>query len=140
MLPYNKFTNEVRIGDIIDHMSYFITIRKHRVKEYVDVDDIINIIEYLYTKIPSLRLGIYSFEIDKKYRQLYFHGLVQMKKQYFNYKSVVSHNGFRIYWKPVYHHYGLKKYINKDIHNKYKQEEIISDNYFTHPEAPNRFI
>ncbi len=140
MKHYNNITNEERIGDSIDHCSYFITIRKHRVKEYVDVQELMNILDYLYTKIPSLRLGINSFEVDNKYRQLHFHALVHIKGKYFDYKATTTHNGFRIYWKPVYSHYGLKRYISKDIHNKYKQEEIISNNYFTHPQAPNRFV
>lgn len=138
-LPYKNFTNEERIGEPMDK-SYFITIRKHRVKDFVDVQEIMNILEKLYTVIPSLRLGINIFEIDKKYNQLHYHAIVKMENKYFNYKTASSFNGFRIYWSPIYSHCGLKKYIQKDVHNKYQQEEIINNNFYLHPEAPNRFI
>lgn len=119
--------------------KYFITIRKHQVKDYVDVQEIMNIIEFLMNKLPSLRLGSNSFEVDKKHRQLHFHSIVYLN-EYLRYKAVSSFGGFRIFWKPVYDTNKLLKYITKDCNNKYKQEEIIFDNFYEHPLAPNRFI
>ncbi len=136
-------TSETRINDTVDikgkyEKSYFITIRKHQVKDYVDVQDITNIMNIIFAKLSSLRLGSYSYEVDNKYRQLHFHAIVYLN-EYLRYRAVSSFGGFRIYWKSVYNNQRLLKYINKGFKNKYQQEQIISDNFYTHPKAPNRF-
>ncbi len=133
-------SNDNNINKSKYESSYLITIRKHQVKDYVDVQEIMNIIGILMTKLPSLRLGSNSFEVDNKYRQLHFHSIVYIS-EYLRYKTVSSFGGFRIYWKAVYNIERLLKYIKKDVKNGIcQQEEIIVDNYFTHPKAPNRFI
>lgn len=134
-MSFNSYniTNEVRIGRMIDPSirNYFITIRKHQVKDFVDVQDLMNILNYIMHKVPSLRLGANSFEIDKVYNQLHFHAIVTTS-HYFNFKGLTSHNGFRIYWKPVYSKKLLHHYIQKDAFNKYEQEQIIISNYYNH--------
>ncbi len=127
----NRSINKVR--------SYFITIRKHQVKDFVGINDLMNILDYLMKRLTSLRLVNNSFEIDKKYAQLHFHAIIHVN-EYFKYKSVSSYGGYRIFWVPVYDHVALIKYLYKDTqNNKYKQEIIIIDNYYTHKNAPNRF-
>ena len=134
-------TNEVRIVTTMDKYGddYFITIRKHQVKDYVDVQEIMEIISYLMGRLSSLRLGSNAFEIDKRYNQLHFHVIVSVN-EYFKFKGISSIRGFRVYWKKIYNHKGLIRYLYKDSPNKYKQEEIINTNYYTHNKAPNRFI
>ncbi len=137
-MSFNSYntTNEVRIGNTMDystldhqHRAFFITIRKYQVKDYVDPQEIMETIHYLMDKVPSLRLGANSFEIDNKYKQLHFHSIVWIYG-YIRYKSLTSHNGFRIYWKPVYSETSLIDYIKKDACNEYEQEQIIETNYY----------
>ncbi len=121
MTKSNSSRSETTINDTMDNylQSFFITIRKHQVKDYVDVQDIMNIIGYLISRLPTLRVGSNSFETDKRYKQLHFHGIITVN-EYFRYKYLTSYSGFRIYWKPIYSHKGLISYITKDTPNKYK--------------------
>ncbi len=119
---------------------YFLTVRKHQVKDFVSPDDIMNVIQYISQTIPSFLLGPNCYEIDRTYRQLHFH-CIAMISEYFRYKAVSTYGGFRIYWKQVYNENVLTRYIHKNnICNKYVQEEIIVNNFYTHNKAPNRFI
>ncbi len=119
---------------------YFITIRKHQVKDYVDVQDILNILGYLNDKLKTLKVFDNCFEVDKKYRQLHFHAIISTN-EYFKYKTLSTYGGFRIYWKPIYNYKKLQSYIIKDCNSElWRKEEIISNNFYTHPKAPYRFI
>ncbi len=119
--------------------SYFLTIRKHQVKDYVDINDLLRIIEYLKTKFPSLAMGTNSFEVDNKYKQLHFHGIIEISEPFY-YKGNTSFGGFRLYWRPLYNKNKLIKYITKDIFHPCQQDRIISNNYYLHKCAPSRFI
>ena len=142
----NNTTNKERISRYHTNSNirnipkgYFLTIRKHQVKDYVDVQDIMNIIDHLITKFPSFTMGINSFEIDKTYNQLHFHAIVAIRES-FLYKTNSSYGGFRLYWRPLYNKTDLISYITKDLYNKFQQDKIIIDNYYLHPKAPNRFV
>ncbi len=137
-------TSETRIADTMDNHKFnnkfFITIRKHQVKDYVDVQNLMDILSLLLNKLPTLQVGSNSFEVDKKYKQLHFHAIVYTN-EYFRYKTVSSIGGFRIFWRQIYNMTKLNKYILKDNDNKqYIQDIIIQDNYYQHIMAPNRFI
>ncbi len=136
-------TSKARIKDHTmqnNGKNYFVTIRKHQVKDYVDVQEIMDIISYIKYRLPSAELGNNCFEVDSKYRQLHFHGIFRIK-EFFKYKTISTYGGFRIYWKPIYNSKTLIEYLVKNTHNQTaKQEEIISNNFYTHNKAPNRFI
>lgn len=118
---------------------YFLTIRKHQVKDFVGEDDLLYILEQIQIKLPTLIIGPHSFEIDSKYRQLHFHAMVNVF-EYFKYTDISSVGGYRLYWRGIYNQDSIIKYINKDhLNNKIKQHQTLITNYYQHPKSPYRF-
>lgn len=112
--------------------TYLLTISKHQKKDYVDKSDLNAIIVTLKWKHPSLTFTEYSYENTGKYRQLHFHGLCRVNGKIM-YKDNNSINGYRLQWKPVWDTAGAIKYITKDTQgNKYRQEQILVENYYNH--------
>jgi len=111
--------------------EYFLTIRKHQVKDYVSDNDLSNIIELLKSRLPC-EVSDLVYEIDNKYNQLHSHLIVRSQKSIF-YKKNSSINGFRLYWLLIDHNKkAVMSYIHKDSYNKYEQEQIILTNFYRH--------
>ncbi len=119
--------------------SYMITIQKHKKTLFVSIDDIQSVLEVLKERFPSFVLGCHSYEIGTTYRQLHLHGIVTLKESFY-YKYNNSINGFRLQWRPLYNKKGALSYILKDTHGQKEiQDEILSLNRYTHPNAPFGF-
>lgn len=111
--------------------KYLLTIRKHQVKDFVDKNDLDDVVETLRTAVPSLHIGHHTYEIDNKYKQLHYHAIVSNRFR-IRYKDNSKFNSFRIHWSPIGDEKGAIKYITKDAYNEYKQEYIHLFNYFNH--------
>lgn len=111
--------------------EYFLTIRKHQVKDYVSVQDLLDIIELLKSRLP-LEITDIVYEIDHKYNQLHSHLIARSQKSIF-YKKNSSINGFRLYWLLIdKNKKSVLSYMHKDSYNKFEQEQIILTNYYRH--------
>lgn len=108
--------------------EYFLTIRKHQVKDYVSEADLSDIIICLERRLPIIVSDV-TYEIDHKYLQLHCHVLLKIDRNVY-YKQHSSINGFRVYWRPVYDSKPTYNYMHKDSCNKYEQEHIILANYY----------
>ncbi len=110
--------------------EYFLTIRKHQVKDYVKEEDLQCILTCLERRLPLIVTDV-AYEIDPKYLQLHSHILLKTPRSVF-YKKHSSINGFRVYWRVVSDHQPVCDYIHKDSNDIYKQEEILMTNYYLH--------
>ncbi len=110
--------------------EYFLTVRKHQVKDYVSEYDLKEILNTLERRLPLIVDDV-VFEIDSKYEQLHSHILLRTPKSVY-YKKHSSINGFRVYWRLVVDHKPTYDYMHKDSCNKYEQEQIIISNYYRH--------
>ncbi len=108
--------------------EYFLTIRKHQVKDYVSEQDLLDILSCLKDRMP-LKVVDVTYEIDQKYAQLHSHVIARTKKSVY-YKKHSSINGFRVYWRLVVDRAPTLSYMHKDSSNKYEQEQIIQTNYY----------
>lgn len=115
---YNKF-------------KYLITIRKHRVKEYVNRHDLDDAYDSIMLKNSELKTIVFSYEIDPTYKQLHMHLVVHSNYKIY-YKDNSKFNGFRIHWSPIGDERGAIKYIFKEAYNMYEQEHILIRNYYNH--------
>ncbi len=109
---------------------YFLTIRKHQVKDYVRVEDLQDIVKCLSHQLEFTLIDL-AYELDPKYQQLHSHLMVQTLRTVY-YKKHSSIKGFRLYWRLVVDQSPTKRYIHKNSHNKYEQEQIIITNYYRH--------
>ncbi len=113
--------------------EYFLTIRKHNVKDYVSERNIKDITSELKNKL-TLEICDLVYEIDDRYNQLHSHVIVKSNRSIY-YKDNTSTKGFRIYWKPIPTRRDRERivsYMHKDSCNKYEQEQIIITNYYRH--------
>ena len=110
--------------------EYFLTIRKHQVKDYVSEDDLVNILNTLERRLPLIVTDV-VYEIDSKYEQLHSHIILKTPLSVY-YKQHSSINGFRVYWRKVVDLKPTYSYMHKDSCNKYEQEQIIITNYYRH--------
>ncbi len=113
------------------HFFYLLTIAKHQVKDFVDQLQLDAIVNYIKLVHDSLHIITHSYELSNKYDQLHFHAIVRLSHRII-YKDNNSHKGFRLQWKPVYNWHGAHTYITKDATDKYKQEQILLENFYHH--------
>ncbi len=115
---------------------YMITIRKHQVKDFVDVGVLRTILDNLIIN----RLGWTSchvdnvvFEVDPTYLQLHLHCILYSKRD-FRYSKYTSagFGEFRVHFRKVYDLDGAKGYLKKQSWNPWVQEQLISENYYNH--------
>ncbi len=114
---------------MINKFKYLLTIRKHRVKEYVTEFDLDDVYSSVLTRNPRLITKVYSYEIDPTYRQLHMHLIVHSPYK-ITYKNNCKFNNFRIHWSPIGDQIGASKYITKKAYNEYEQEHILIMNYY----------
>ncbi len=110
--------------------EYFLTIRKHQVKDYVSEEDLVSILNTLERRLPLIVTDV-VYEIDPKYLQLHSHIILKTPYSVY-YKQHSSINGFRVYWRKVEDLKPTYSYMHKDSCNKYEQEQIIISNYYRH--------
>lgn len=111
--------------------KYLITIRKHQVKDYVDKSLIDEIKMYIKLKHDSLKIIKECYEVDKKYKQLHYHAVVEINHKVW-FKDNSKYKDFRIHWSPVGSMCGAIKYVLKEASNEYEQEQILIKNYYCH--------
>lgn len=111
-------------------IEYFLTIRKHQVKDYVSEDDLVSILNTLERRLPIIVTDV-VYEIDSKYEQLHSHIMLKTRKSVY-YKQHSSINGFRVYWRKVVDLEPTYDYMHKDSNNKFDQEQIFITNYYRH--------
>ncbi len=120
--------------------KYIITIRKHRVLDYVLPHDFHLIIEALNYRFPKLKIIISNIEIGK-YNQLHLH-LFTTNPTKITYTTLPSYLGFQIYYSPIVnypsHISRAYNYVTKQLTTKNEQDIIV--NKYTHKKAPNYFI
>ncbi len=112
---------------------YLITIRHHRVNQYITQYEIDNILSYLEINICSLSIKAedVSYETSGKYGQLHAHAICKVSNC-FSYRGWTDHNGFRIHWKRLHRPYyksveSARKYLKKDQVNQ-TQSDILYEN------------
>ncbi len=110
--------------------EYFLTIRKHQVKDYVCVEDLLDVLKCLGDLVQIKVLEI-TYEIDPKYQQLHSHIIIQTKR-FISYRKLTSIHGFRIYWKFIKDKLTTLCYMHKDSCNEYEQQQVIISNYYRH--------
>lgn len=110
--------------------EYFLTIRKHQVKDYVTKEDLDHILICLKLRLP-LKVAEVTYEMDTKYGQLHSHIILSTRKGVY-YSKHSSINGFRVYWREIYSKEPTYGYIHKDSVNKFEQEQILITNYYRH--------
>ncbi len=110
--------------------EYFLTIRKHQVKDYVSEEDLQCILKCLGDRLQFIVIDL-IYEIDSKYDQLHAHLVIETNRSVY-YKNHSSINGFRIYWLPANGRKRIINYMHKDSSNKYEQEQIILSNHYRH--------
>ncbi len=109
---------------------YLLTIRKHQVKDFVTVNELKSALANLVSHIPMYVTNI-VFEVEHTYMQLHLHCIITMD-HYFNYTRYTKYHGFRLHFKKCYDLGGLKGYLLKQVSNKYIQEQLIVENYYSH--------
>ncbi len=110
--------------------EYFLTIRKHQVKDYVTKEDLDHILICLKLRLP-LKVSDVTYEMDNKYGQLHSHIILSTLRSVY-YKKHSSINGFRVYWRLINEKEPTYNYMYKDSVNKFDQEQILITNYYRH--------
>ncbi len=109
---------------------YLLTIRKHQVKDFVTVTELKSALADLVSHVPMYVTNI-VFEVEHTYMQLHLHCIIQMD-HYFNYTRYTKYHGFALHFTKCYNLGGLKGYLLKQVSNKYVQEQLICENYYSH--------
>lgn len=78
---------------------WLVTIRKHRVKEYVSEDQLAEVRNYLRTK-SGLTIRDYCNEAHGTYKQLHSHLLIETPIN-FRFIGCTKYKDFRIHWKII---------------------------------------
>lgn len=121
ILSYKKEDNRRRL--------YALTISKHAKREYVTEGEIFETLKVLKERLNTLKVNMARYEIGGKYHQLHGHLIVTVG-EFFKYKENNSINGFFLKWKPLNNIDGWVSYINKDVCNKYEQDEVFTLNHY----------
>ncbi len=115
---------------------FLVTISCQQKKAYIDKSMIDEVIMYLKYFIDSLHVEHYVYENSGKYRQLHWHAVVSVTKNFHfaHYTSFgainITGQSYSINWKPITHLPGAIRYINKDL--KYStQFQIFQDNWYS---------
>ncbi len=114
--------------------TYFISIHKHQVRDYVTKPEIDDIIIQLKWKEPSLHIRDSAYELGHKYNQLHYHAIVTVNS-HFRYMSATKLDGYRIYWKRVIDTKDICKistYIHKTVSNRFDLEQVLQCNFYLH--------
>ncbi len=116
--------------------TYMITISCQQKKDYIDTILLLEVLMWLKMSIDSLQIMHFVYENSGKYRQLHWHGIVTVKKNFryspftaFGAKHITG-NTYIVNWTRVYNLKRAIDYLHKDLRYR-SQEEIISDNYYT---------
>ncbi len=112
---------------------YMVTIRKHRVKDFVSVFDLNQILEWLREQLRQLMIVTTTivYEVDPVHLQLHMHCIIYGSKN-FRYSRYTKYNGFRIHFVEVYNLLGIESYLRKQVTDEYRQDQLIDENYFNH--------
>ncbi len=116
------------------YTTYFISIHKHQVKDFITKAEIDGIIIRLKWMAPSLHIQDSAYELGNKYNQLHYHALVTVKSS-FRYKTAISIAGYRIYWKKVIDTKDIQRistYIHKTVSNRFDLEQVLECNFYLH--------
>lgn len=108
--------------------TYLLTIAKCQKLDYVEPNQLNNVMTWLKLRQSTLKVDHCTYENDGKYRQLHMHSIVTVKRPVY-YKYNNKHGGFFLDWKPIHDLDGAIAYVYKHAYNKYEQENIITDNY-----------
>lgn len=111
---------------------YGVTISKHQKLDYVDKSDLDTVIVELKQRLNTFNPLIVRYENSGKYGQLHCH-IYGSIKEYFRYKNNNSILGYRIQWdrlKTQKDKFEWVKYINKEVNNKYRQDQILMENLY----------
>ncbi len=108
---------------------YMITIRKHQVKDYVDLHDIHQVMVYLHDHGIDIDEGM--SECHGKYKQLHYHGVVKLYKRFY-FKPYTKFSGFRIHFKAFSPNalFQIQKYIYKHNPNEEYRRQTLETNYY----------
>lgn len=123
----------------LNYGSYLMTIRKHRVKEYVSFGDLQHILDTLIHY--DVLVDDHCFESHGKYKQLHCHALVRItSNQKVDPQFITNqYEGFIIHFKRIRagrfwlkHFQRAREYVHKhcDNHNPEQVEQTRMCNYF----------
>ncbi len=112
---------------------YLLTIVKSQRKDVIYQADIDKVYDYLKWNLQSLHVHMHCYEIDSTYNQLHSHAIISID-QYFKFLHYNTFKGFYIKWDIIDKinddFKWVNRYLHKDAHNKYIQEEILTRNYY----------
>ncbi len=110
--------------------EYMITIRKHRVKDFIQRADLDDVVLTILSKLVHLDIIHSAYETSvKRYRQLHYHGIVLSPYRVY-YKDNCKYNGYQIHWSPIRSMKRSIRYIYKQAYNTYSQEQVFIENYY----------
>ncbi len=117
-------------------IPYMVTISCQQKGDYISKVMIDEVIMWLKMNIDSLHIIRSVYESSGKYRQLHWHAIVVVKRnfhyapytQYGQYD--INKNTYRMQWRRIYDMEGAINYISKDLRYR-SQEAILQSNYFS---------
>ncbi len=105
-----------------------LTIRKHRVKDYVDADDFMPILQFL-VDFYGVQVIDYGIHTHGKYGQLHLHVLLNNPLKYFI--NLHNLNDYYLHKSKVIDKQNYHKYIHSEDHNShYLTEQLLEQNYY----------
>ncbi len=115
-------------------LIYMVTVRRHQVKDFVTVCDLLNVLDHLI--IHDLGWASCSatnivFEIDDTYHQLHLHCIFTSDRQ-FQYYKYTNPGAYRIHFRKVYDVIGARAYLEKQVKNEYIQDQLVHINHYNH--------
>ncbi len=112
---------------------YLITIVKSRRKEAVELFELEGVKSFLQKNLRSIKFLLWCHELDHTYYQLHAHAIISIDEwfRYMNYNQIGK---FHIQWDVIRHikrdFIRLNKYLHKQAHDKYKQEQLYTINFY----------
>ncbi len=125
-LPRSKAT--FKTNTIHNGILYFLTIQKSKKTEHTTPEEIMEVVEELKCRFPSICIGESSYELGKKYSQLHLHLIARISEKVY-YKNNCKFASMYLYWEKVYDVKKLKMYITKCASNEYEQEQTLLINH-----------
>ncbi len=108
-------------------MLYLLTIRKSQVKDYIQQNDLDDILTFILNTTKGYLLGK-GYHIHGKYKQLHMHALTQIP-----FTTNTWLNGYRIYYSKVHSNiHKVISYIHSDHKNIYELSQLLIQNYYNH--------
>ncbi len=114
---------------------YLITIRKHQVKDYVSVDELLSVLGRFVELYPNADIVDKGIECHGMYMQLHTHFIVCTPKKFY-YRLFSQWEGFIIHYKLIeigciQDMLSVIDYIHKNDHNnKYVLSQLLDENYY----------